>query len=213
MKFPFKYTLKGLLLSGKNREIARINYEMPEGYDKEIALLDLEFPTQEMKKLPEYQLQALDIKRKYDKIDDFEKEMSVCQILNKNKSEVDKKLEELEVKRKFKRIEEVDYFKEKNDLLGKPWVAIHTDYNEDSNPDNMIVEVVYNKTFIKNLTRQGYVGDTEEELVEHWLAFYMASNFDLDGLYDMMEDEEDPKVKKKYLTRQKLDDNSSIIIS
>ena len=49
MKIPFGLTLSGLLLKGKDRERARIEYELS-GRDKEISLLLLDYDNAELQK-------------------------------------------------------------------------------------------------------------------------------------------------------------------
>ena len=104
----------------------------------------------------------------------------------------------------------IDYCKEKNDLLGKPWVAIHTDYDEQNDPDNLMVEVVYNKTFISNMRKKGLPGDTDEEIAEQWLKLFFMANMDLDDITSML-DENESEEEKRYLTKRKLGDNTILM--
>ena len=120
--------------------------------------------------------------------------------------EAKNKISDLEIMLKYNKINEVEYHKEKNDILGKPWVAIKTNYDENNNPDNLEIEVVYNKTFIKNMKRKGYSGE-EEDIVEQWLKLFFIANLEEED-FSLLDNEN----QKEYFTRTKLNDNTTIII-
>ncbi len=210
MKIPFRLTFKGLLLTGKAREYAKIDYEMENGYDKEMEILKLDYPSENLKELADYKLRKLEIQKKYNKIDDFDYEYQLLQIRDIDKPETERLINEIDLKHKYKKISEIDYCKEKNDLLGKPWVAIHTDYDEQNDPDNLMVEVVYNKTFISNMRKKGLPGDTDEEIAEQWLKLFFMANMDLDDITSML-DENESEEEKRYLTKRKLGDNTILM--
>ena len=88
-------------------------------------------------------------------------------------------------------------------------MAIHTDYDADSDEDNMELEVVYNKTFIENMRKKGLPGDTDEEIAEQWLKLFLIANLDEDDLALLNEDEDESK-SEKYITREKLGDKTVI---
>lgn len=209
MKIPFNYTFKGLLLSGQAREIAQIEYEMPDGFEKELALLNINYSTEELQKLSEYKIKKLELQKKFNKIDEFNYEFELLKINNENKPETERLINEIDLKHKYKKIDDVEYCKQKNDLLGKPWVAIHTEYDENANPDDLMVEVTYNKTFIENMRKKGLPGDTEEEIAEQWLKLFLMANMDIDDITTMLDDNE--VEEKKYLTKRKIDDKTIIM--
>lgn len=189
MKIPFCMTLKGLLLSGKDREKAKIEYEKF-GEEKDRLLLDLEYDSLELKKLNEYKIKKIEIDKKYNKIDDYEYEIQLSRIKNNQKPLKEQELNELEINYKFNKINEIEYYKTKNDLLEKPWVALKTKYDENDNPDNIELEVIYNKQFIKNLKKQGLPGETDDEVAAQWLNLFLISNLDSDDLMMIMNDDE-----------------------
>lgn len=71
-KLPFRLTLRGLLLSGKDRDKAEAIHTLT-GQELERRLLDIEHADKESN---EYKLKTLELDRKYDKITelDYEKE-------------------------------------------------------------------------------------------------------------------------------------------
>lgn len=168
--------------------------------------LTLKYNTKEKRKLPLYKISFLDLQKKYNLINDYEYEIETSHIINENKSENDIKISDLEIMLKYNKINEVEYYKEKNDILGKPWVAIKTNYDENNNPDNLEIEVVYNKTFIKNMKRKGYSGE-EEDIVEQWLKLFFIANLEEED-FSLLDNEN----QKEYFTRTKLNDNTTLII-
>lgn len=187
MKWPFSLTIKGILLSGKDREKAKVNYEL-KGEDLERALLAIEYDTDDLKKLKEYRIKKLQIDKKYSKISDFDYDLELSKLNIDNKSDDDLKIEELDILLKYNKINNLDYCIKKNDILKKPWVAIKTNYDEDNDPDNLQIEVVHNKTFIERMRQKGLPGDTDEDVVEQWLKLFMVANLDTDDL-SLLEDE------------------------
>lgn len=208
MKIPFKLTLSGLLLKGKDRERARIEYEL-NGQEKERNLLNLDYDTEELKKLKEYKLKKLNIDKKYNCIDNFQYELELNNINFENKTESEIKLNELEIYLKYEKITGVEYCKQKNDILGKPWVAIKTNYDEESDPDNMEVEVVYNNKFIENMRAKGLPGQTDEEVAEQWLKLFFIANLEEDDI--KMINDEYTDDNQQYLKKTKIGDSTTFI--
>lgn len=159
--------------------------------------LSLKYNSESKKRLPMYKLSFLDLQKEYNLIDDFEYELETTKVLNQDKSEIDKQLAELEIKYKFKKIDNIEYIKRKNDIQHKPWVAIKTKYDEDNNPDNLEVEVVYNRTFIEKMRQRGLPGDTDEEIVDQWLKIFFIANLEEDDLSSLFEDDEPQDIKKQ----------------
>lgn len=209
MKLPFKFTKQGLLLSGKDREKARIEYELIGEY-KDRALLAIDYDTNELKQLKEYKIKKLQIDKKYGKIDDFNYDMEIARLNIDNKSANDVKIDELSVLLKYGKIDKVEFIKRKNDVLEKPWVAIHTN-TESEDDDNLEIEVAYNKTFIKKMKARGLPGDTDEEIAEQWLKLFLLANLDEDDLKLLDEDERENNDDKGYVQKKKLNKNSTFI--
>lgn len=209
MKIPFGLTMSGLILKGKDREKARINYEMT-GQEKDRNLLALDYNTEELQKLPEYRIKKLDIDKKYNLIDDFQYEIELNTINHFNKPQSEKELAELEIYLKYKKISGIEYCKKKNDILGKPWVAIKTNYDENVDPDNMEIEVVYNKKFIESMRAKGLPGETDEDIAEQWLKLFFIANLEEEDL-SMINDEYSSSEDKQYLRKTKLDNSTTFI--
>lgn len=194
---PFGWTLSGLTLKGKHRDIAQAYYEL-EGEALERKILKIEISNKD-----EYELAELKLDRKYDNLTDEQYDIKKAKLTLEN-NELDIKL--LEIERKYKHItkEEYDYklidlkYKESvhtTDLpfarysldkkygkltekefdkavysLGnRPWIdIIHSEYNDGEKSDGFVFEFDWNDAFIKMLREEGYHGATEEEVVEQW---------------------------------------------
>lgn len=167
------------------------------------ALLSMEYGTAELKKLPTYKLKFLDLEKKYGIIDDYTYDVETTKVLYENKSKEELEVALIENDYKHEKIDKLEYIKRSNDAKGKSWVAIHTNYDEENDEDNMEIEVVYNKTFIEHMRKKGLPGDTDEEIAEQWLKLFLISNLDEDDIAMLSEDDEEEK-KKSYVDRKKV---------
>ena len=163
--------------------------------------LSKQFDSKELKQLPKYRLSFLKLQHDYKIIDDYTYDIESSKILTQDKTQEEKDIALLDIEKKYGKIDDLEYTKRYNDAKGKSWVAIHTDYDADSDEDNMELEVVYNKTFIKNMRKKGLPGDSDEEIAEQWLKLFLIANLD--------EDDEEEK-SQKYVTREKLGDKTII---
>lgn len=209
MKIPFGLTFSGLLLSGKERERAKINYEKI-GIDKDLSLLELDYNSDELKNLYEYKIKRLNILKQYDKVNEYEYNIQLNEIMNEN-DKLKKELNELDIQRKFHKITDIEYYKQYNDLKGKPWVAIRSSYDEENNPDNLEVEIVYNKTFISQMKSKGLPGDTDEEIAEQWLKLFMIANLDEDDISSLIDENVNSYETKQIVSATKIDNQRKIM--
>ena len=169
--------------------------------------LNLHYNTEEKRKLPIYKISFLDLQKKYNVIDDYTYDLEITRIHNSSKSENDIKIGDLEIMLKYNKIDIIEYCKNKIDLLNKPWVAIKTNYDDNNNPDNLEIEVIYNQTFIKKMKNRGLPGDNDEEVVEQWLKLFLIANLE-DEDFSLLNEQN----QQEYYTRTKLNDNSTFII-
>lgn len=173
------------------------------------ALLSIKYNTTELKKLPDYKLKFLNLQKKYHIIDDYTYDVDSINVLFENKSKEELNCALIENDLKHKKIDKLEYNKRINDAKGKSWVAIHTDYDEEADEDNMQIEVVYNQTFIKNMRKKGLPGDTDEEIAEQWLKLFLIANLDEDDLA-LLDESDDENEKKPYIERKKIEGKTII---
>lgn len=207
MKIPFRMTLAGLTLKGKDRKRAEAQYNLS-GEELERELLAIDYDSEGLRETDEYKIKKLDIDKKYDKISQFDYEYELLNI--KEKDELKRKLAQLLILQKYKKIDDLEYAKKYNDALGKPWVAIRTNYDEDGDPDNLEMEVAYNDTFIEKMRRKGLPGETPEEVAEQWLKLFLIANLDEDDL-KMIGSETEDEDDKPSVVKTKLNNNSTFI--
>ena len=207
MKIPFKYTLAGLTLKGKDRKRAEAQYNLT-GEELDRELLAIDYDSEGLRETEEYKVKKLDIDIKYNKIDPIHYEIELNKI--KEKDEKKQKINELNIWKKWGKVDEIEYAKKYNDILGKPWVAIKTSYDENVDPDNLEMEVAYNDTFIEKMRRKGLPGETPDEVAEQWLKLFLIANLEEDDLKMIGGNEEDEE-DRPVVSKAKLNDKTTFI--
>lgn len=180
-KIPFKYNPKYWFKNKNSKEyqLDKLQYEKNSNnlsdYEYELAILNLDFKSDAEKKLDNYILRLNELNFKYNKIDEYTYTIKNLTVLEKDELEFKKK--ELEIKYTYNKIKEIDYLKEKATLNNKPFVALRPNY-EETEGDDFYLEIECNDIFIDKLKKQGYTGDTKEELLDQWLKYKMINSFD-----------------------------------
>ena len=206
MKIPFGLTLAGMTLKGKDRKRAEAQYNLA-GEDLDRVLLSIDYDSETLRNTDEYKLKKLDIDKKYNKISDLDYDLNANDVLEKDSTK--KQLKKLDILKKYGKIDSLEYNKKYNDMLGKPWVAIKTNYDEETDPDNLEIEVAYNNTFITNMRKKGLPGETDEEIAEQWLRLFLIANLEEDDL-NMVRDN-DSEDDKPAVSKKKIGDNATFI--
>ena len=143
-------------------------------YEKELKKLDKKYPYKESK---EYKELLVELNFKYKKIDEYTKFKQLIE-LEYSDNEKERELKLLELNKKFQKIDQLEYEKRLNDINKNPWAKIHFNYNEEEDPGNIQTEIVYNEYFIKKLQEQGYIGNSNDDIVQSWLSQVFAANVD-----------------------------------
>ena len=130
-------------------------------YEKELKKLDKKYPYKDSK---EYKELVVELNFKYKKIDEYTKLKQLIE-LEYADNEKERELKLLELDKKFQKIDQLEYEKRLNDINKNPWAKIHFNYNEEEDPGNIQTEIVYNEYFIKKLQEQGYIGNTNDDIV------------------------------------------------
>lgn len=177
----FKLNPKYWLMNKNSKEykLAELDYnkkkQLITDYEYELAILNLDFTSDAEKKIDNYILRLNELEFKYNKIDEYTYTIKNLIVLEKDELEFKKK--ELEIKYTYNKIKEIDYLKEKATLNNKPFVALRPNY-EETEGDDFYLEIECNDIFIDKLKKQGYTGDTKEELLDQWLKYKMINSFD-----------------------------------
>ncbi len=164
MKLPFEFTIKSILLEGKERELAKARYELT-GEELDRKILELtNHPDSEG-----YALESLDIDYKYGHIDDFTYESKKLEITCKDLKELS--LKKLELAKKLGQLSEFEYEKEKATLTDEPWVVVKdSKFEENDGKCGLMVELDWNDLFIEKLREEGYEGLDDVSLIKKWYA-------------------------------------------
>lgn len=160
-------------------------------FEKAKAKLDREFPTKSEKDLDVYKLRLNELEYNYKLKDEYEFEHYKLGYSHLSDKEYAK--ESLELEYKFGKIKEIDYMKEKADLDGKPFVAVRPDFDEVDG-DNFYFDIIFNEIFIEKLKKQGYSGDTDNDIVDQWLKWKMINSFD--NIEDLIENKIPTNISK-----------------
>lgn len=161
IKLPFGWLPGHWGLKGKTRERARIDYEMPDGIEKDIALAALESLTMEQQSLC-----ILEIRKKYNDISDLEYELARCRMTEPD--EVKREVRSAEIKLAHKAITQHEHDRMVADAKKEPWVIVKNMTLADGT--NGSIELDWNDYFVPWLEEQGFSGITPEDVVDQWLG-------------------------------------------
>jgi hypothetical protein len=207
MGWPFKLTLQGLLLEGKDREKAKAKYEL-QGEELERKLLDLDYDNTSI----EYKRKSLFLDFKYAKLTQKQYDAKFIQLTFPDENSVEYKKAALELRLENGEISELDYAKELATLNNEPWV-VYKDYGieEVEGKTGFWFEFDWNSVFIEKLVSEGYEGATEEQIVKRWYAelcrvVAIEEGMALDLFGDGSDDE---TTQLKSIKRRDIDDSFS----
>lgn len=82
--------------------------------------------------------------------------------------ETDAQLRKLDIDLRHEIIDQTQYTKQRADLLNEPYVNVIRMDVDENDPGAGFVELDWNDEFIKMLTRNGYRGKSDDELVNKW---------------------------------------------
>lgn len=195
-KLPFWIIPAHWGLSGKAKEIAKVNYHF-EGYEADIRLAPLTYLTEyeidkalaeidvkynKIKEL-EFDLKVLDIDLKYKRITSDEHALKVIETRYKHHDmkEYDydsalielmpdgdeKRVAAIEFAFKYHEITEREYSKEMFTMRKEPWMDFGVEFNEDSNEVEFSFD--YNEYFWKKLKAEGHPGNDEYEIIDNFI--------------------------------------------
>lgn len=195
-KLPFWIIPAHWGLSGKAKELAKINYQY-EGYEADIrsaphiyltdyeidkALVEIEKKYNKLSEL-EFELKVLDVDLKHKRINEStrnrksvdarykfheinEREYD-AEIIELMEEGDDKKLAAVEFAFKYHDITEHEYNKELYTLRKEPWADFNIEFEQETNEVAFTFD--YNEYFWKQLKSEGHPGNDEEEIIENFI--------------------------------------------
>lgn len=167
---PFSLMPASWGLTGKSREIAEAEYYLTD-YELEVRLAEINAASD-----TDRQLRLIDVDHQYNILDSKEADIARARVQYSGK-ERDEKIEEIELEYKVRGLEEQlrnneinrnEFEKSVANLKKEPYVSV-LDLGVDSN--NAIkgyIELDWNDIFVQLLHKNGFVGPTDEDVVNQW---------------------------------------------
>lgn len=158
MKIPFNFWPGHWGLRGETRDIAKIEYEIDDPYERDVAKAKVRLHDEAL----ERELLAIDLR--YEKIDQHDYEMKR---IDKIEDEEDRKIATLDLLLESGEITELEYDKEMHNIVGAPWFHIDVDYKSGE----LDVEVDWNASYVEFLKASGYgnASSTDEEIIDEYV--------------------------------------------
>jgi hypothetical protein len=160
-KLPFGILPGHWGLKGKTREIAKAEYEL-EGYELEKKLLSLKEDELESK---DYNKRMIDLEFKHGRITKQEQLRYLCNLIEDEKQRT---LALLELDFKEGALTITEYQKQTATLNGEPWVIVLNLGIGGKTALEGSFELDWNEFFIEDLRTKGYVGPSEDHIVNQW---------------------------------------------
>lgn len=76
----------------------------------------------------------------------------------------------LEMDLKYKQISQLEYDKQSATMKGEPWVSVLSLETDPKSPSSGNIELDWNDEFVSYLQENGYIGASEEMVVDAWLG-------------------------------------------
>lgn len=184
-------------LSGSTKERAKIEYEnASDPYQSELALAQMDLKGLAL------QRQLLEVERKYSKINEKDYLYSKAALVE---DETEKKLNMLALDHEYGVLNETEYEKQSATIRKEPWVKVVHFGVTGSDVKQGDFELDWNEYFIKQLEDQGYLGRSEDEVIQQWFH-EVCKNVALDvynGVGDFNERTETEPVTRTKKTKIK----------
>lgn len=171
LPFGFRNFFAGL--EGKSKERARAEYYYT-GEDLEREMLKIEtgedHENVEETLSVEYQLEALNIDLKYERV--TKEQYEYARIFVEKEYDEEYELKKLELDLKFKYITDTEYEKAKANILKEPWVKADLRVDPDSGVLTGHYDIDWNDLWIAKLISEGYGKNavSDEEIIDQWLT-------------------------------------------
>lgn len=154
--YPYSWGMKG-----KTRDIAEAEYSLT-GYELEQRLLDIK---QDEYEPNEFKKKSLEIKKKWNKIDDSTYYRSLAELIE---DKTQRELSLVDIDFRENKISEIEHSKKVATIKGEHWVrVINMDFNHASSLEGSF-ELDWNDLFLDKLKSEGYVGHNPDDIVNQW---------------------------------------------
>jgi len=148
-------------LAGKTREIAKAEYELS-GFELKKELLRL---NEDMYSEKEFKVKTFDLLLEFGKVDKPTHLRMLADLIDNDKQ---KALAMLELDYKENKITQTEYDKNTATLKGEPWVIVlNLGFGGTKSLEGSF-ELDWNEFFVESLRAGGYVGPTDDAIVNQW---------------------------------------------
>lgn len=160
-KLPFGVLPGHWGLAGKTREIAKAEYEL-EGFElkKELLRLNADMFTDK-----QFQTKSIDLLLEFGKIDTSQHLRMLAELIPDDKT---KQVALLELDFKEGKITDTEYQKQSATIKGEPWVTVLNLGFGGAKALEGSFELDWNEFFVEDLRAKGYVGPTDDNIVNQW---------------------------------------------
>lgn len=149
-------------LKGLSRELAKAEYEIKDEYKLAMKIAEIMNKDNPQK----LEQRKLEINFRYKFITERE---YIDKLAKLNHTGKDLEVALLEIQLEYNEITQIEFEKQKATINEEPWVTIiNLDYDQGV-PNQGSIELDWNEYFVQDLEKHGYVGPTEEEIVDQWL--------------------------------------------
>lgn len=98
-------------------------------------------------------------------------EAARCKVMVQTKSGIEREVALLDVEYNFHRLSKHDFEKQRANLRGEPWIAIiNSGLDIEKGLDGVFFEFDWNDKWIDVLRKNGYLGHSDDQLVDEWFS-------------------------------------------
>ena len=157
--------------TSEEREKAFLAIKLKHGalsaYDHDIAVLNVDFA----KPSPEKKKAKFAIDLAYDKISEYDHDTAIARLDHPDADSVELALALLDVELKHDKIDDHNFKKERATLNEEPWIGIiDQGFDPGKGLNGVYFEFDWNEHWIVYLRMNGYVGMSDDQVVDQWFA-------------------------------------------
>lgn len=136
-------------------------------YEHDLQMVDLDFPEDNLDRA----IALVDVEHDNLKIGDYERDYHVTELRYPDKDDVNTLIALLDVDLKHGKITELAHAKECATLREEPWIGIvDQGFDADKGINGIYFEFDWNESWIVYLRMNGYIGASDEQVVDQWFS-------------------------------------------
>jgi hypothetical protein len=156
---PFSWLPASWGLAGPAREQAEAYYTL-DGYDLALRLAEIHYEGEALTR------KKAMVRHEHGAITDYEYEVELANLIT---DDVERKVALLDIDMRYGTIDAIEADKDIATLRGEPWIRVVNDgLDKEEGPNGYYFEFDWNQIWIDMLQEAGYVGPTDEAIVQSW---------------------------------------------